>query len=155
MIEIRVDAHGAIVDGFAVAEITRYTRHVEDVLGDRAVTMIRAYLPSQYMYLGHNGGDPRHNPIPADAGRLQESIHTERSVADSEVVVGDAVTYGAWIEGVSSLNAVVWPGRARRGLSSRFPGYHTFRVMTQVLRDVAVDIAYSELPTYIEEINTY
>lgn len=152
-IRIDFDTSGPLFDGSAVGVIHRYGEHVAEVLGDEGVTRIRAYLPTQYMYLGHNGGDPQHNPVPPDAGALAASVQAERQAPERMVIYGDRVTYGAWIEGTSDLNSVVWPGRIRRGLGGRFPGYHTFRKISQEIDVDATDIATRELPPYIGELN--
>jgi hypothetical protein len=152
-IDLTVDAHGVVFDGMAGAIVHDYAMHTENVIADRGVTEIRAYLPTQYMYLGHHGGDPVNNPVPANAGYLASRVHTERQT-DNEVLITDTpVTYGPWIEGDSPLNSVVWPGRMRRGLSGRFPGYHAFRTIAQVLDGQALGIAEGELPPYIEALN--
>ena len=130
-----------------------YCRHIEQKIGDYGVTLIRAYLPTQYMYLGHSGGDPQHNPIPATAGQLQASIQTERQRQDAVLIRGDLVTYGAWIEGIDAKNLIYWRGRIQRGLPGRFPGYHTFRIITDVLNNEAEDMAVSELPPFVRELN--
>jgi hypothetical protein len=148
-----VSESGPLFDGSAPGIIHRYSEHLAGVIGDRAVTDIRAYLPTQYMYLGHHGGDPKHNPVPSSAGALAASVQAERQTPESVLVRGDRVTYGAWIEGVDALNNVVWAGRVRRGLSPRFPGYHTFRIIAQELNGQAVMIAEDELPPYIGELN--
>jgi hypothetical protein len=131
-----------------------YLRHTEQVIGDRGVTLIRAYLPTQYMYLGHHGGTPKHNPVPGNAGMLAASIATERQVPDAVAIRGDLVTYGAWIEGVDPMNLIPWKGRIRRGLSPRFPGYHTFRIISDVLDKAAEDIMVEELPPFLRELNS-
>jgi len=151
-IRISVDISGPIARGEAPMIMHRYKVHTEEVIAERGVSMIRAYLPTQYMYLGHNGGDPIHNPIPPNAGALAASI-TDVAFDDMRLIRGDLVSYGAWIEGVDALNMVAWPGRVRRGLSPRFEGYHTFRIITQELRSVAGDIAEAELPRYLDELN--
>lgn len=152
-LEISVDASGAVFDGRAIEEMYRYTQQVEERIGEEGVTRIRAYLPTQYMYLGHHGGDPVHNPIPVNAGMLQAAIHSERQTPEQVIVTDTPVTYGDWIEGVSALNLVIWRGRLRRGLSGRFPGYHTFRIITQILDAEAGNIAEGELPPYLAMIN--
>jgi hypothetical protein len=148
-----MDTRGPLFDGRAESILGRYSSHLADFISERAVTDIRAYLPTQYMYLGHHGGDPRHNPVPADAGRLAASVLAERQTANEYLVRGDLVTYGAWIEGTSLMNEVIWPGRLRRGLSGRFPGYHTFRIIAQELNAEAVVIAEQELIPYLGELN--
>ena len=154
-IYIDVELHGSIPAGIVPEIIHRYKLHLEGVLGDTGVDLIRAYLPTQYMYLGFNGGDPYYNPVPPNAGALVASIHTDRAAADHQLIVGDDLVYGPWIEGVAVGNTFIWPGRIQRGLSARFPGYHTFRKITQVLDAAVSDIAYREIQPYIREINDY
>jgi len=155
MVMIRIDAraHGSLLSGLARRILGRYKEDVVGKVADEGVNMIRLYLPEHYMYLGHEGGDPRHNPVPPNAGTLVESIHTDRASTDRALIIGDDVIYGAWIEGDAVGNSFIWPGRVKRGLSPRFPGYHAFRTVAQVLQDRAVEVAYRELPGYIEEIN--
>jgi hypothetical protein len=152
---ITVNLRGPISDGLSADILHRYKIHIEKVLADMGVNLIRAYLPTQYMYLGNNGGWAYHNPVPPDAGALVASIHTQDAVTDGQLVTTDSAIVGPWIEGVAIGNTFFWPGRVRRGLSPRFPGYHTFRKMTQVLDSAAHDIAYTELQPYIEELNDY
>jgi hypothetical protein len=151
-IKIEADIRGPIVDGMAQAEVDRFKMHVERVLGDTGVTMIRAYLETQYMYLGHHGGTPRFNPVPANAGYLQASVHTELAVDESVLIVDDPVVYGSWIEGVSPMNLVVWPHH-RNPPPRRFRGYHAFRKIGESLNAIALPIAYRELPVYIRMMN--
>jgi hypothetical protein len=152
MFEITVDTDGPLFDGVAEAEVGRYLEHVITSLTETGVTMIKAYLPTQYMYLGHHGGTPEFNPVPANAGYLQRSIHSERQTSDRALITDTPVTYGPWIEGISTLNLIVWPHR-RNPPARRFPGYHTFRVITQVLDGMVEDIALTELPPYLERMN--
>jgi hypothetical protein len=152
---IDVTLHGSIPAGVAPAIIHRYKVHLEEKLGDLGVNLVRAYLPTQYMYLGQHGGTPRKNPVPPGAGALVASIHTRRDTTDAQLVVGDDLIYGPWIEGVAIGNTFFYPGRVRAGQSARFPGYHTFRKMTQVLDQATPDIAYTEIQPYIREINNY
>lgn len=150
--DVIVTDHGPFFDGQAEAAVVAYARHVEQKLGDVAVSKIRAYLPTQYMYLGHHGGTPEFNPVPPDAGALAASVHTERAVEDGALIVTDRVTYGPWIEGVSALNAVVWP-HYRNPPPRRFPGYHSFRLIAQELQIEAADIAQAEIAPYLTEMN--
>lgn len=152
-INIHVRASGPMFEGDSEGIMHRYLEDVVGRLGEEAVNRIRAYLPTQYMYLGHNGGDPVHNPVPSDAGALAASIQTDRQSPEMVQVLGDRVSYGSWIEGDSTLNAVMWPGRVRRGLPARFPGYHAFRLITQELNAEAADIAESMLPPYLAALN--
>lgn len=155
IINYSVDLKGVIAHDAWGPIMNRYRIHLEQTLAERGQRMIRAYLPTQYMYLGNNGGDPRNNPIPPDAGRLQESVVTDFVSEGYYLVKTDEVIVGPWIEGVAVGNTFIWPGRIRRGLSPRFPGYHAFRHATQVLNDVAFEVAERELPYYIEQLETY
>jgi hypothetical protein len=151
-LHIEVNLSGPIVTGMAQREVERFARHVEDTLGEIGVPMIRNYLETQYMYLGHHGGTPRFNPIPANAGELQASVHTERATEDSLLITDDPVIYGAWIEGTDSKNLIVWPHR-RNPPPRRFPGYHAFRRIAKSLNAMATPIAYRELPLFIRMMN--
>lgn len=151
--DIHIDFTGPVFDGRAEGLADAYLQRVEDVIGARGVTLIRAYLPTQYMYLGHHGGTPNRNPVPGSAGMLAASVQTERQVEDAVIIRGDLVSYGPWIEGVDPKNLVPWKGRLRRGLSARFPGYHTFRIISEVLDNEAQDIATRELPPFLREMN--
>lgn len=151
-LEISVDASGPVFDGIARAEARRYAHDLETQLGDDGVAMIRAYLPTQYMYLGHHGGTPRYNPVPANAGFLESQIHTERQTEDSLIVTDTPVTYGAWIEGVDPSNWIIYH-QHRNPPARRFPGYHTFRVITQKLDSEAEGRALGMLPPYLDAMN--
>ena len=149
-----VDAVGSVFNGRWPIIMDDYVQHIQDSLAEEAITRIRTYLPNQYMYLGHNGGSPLYNPIPANAGELVAAIHSERQTEERVIVTDTPVTYGPWIEGVSALNEVVWPGRLRRGLPGRFPGYHTFRIVAQQLDAEAGLVAERDLYPYLIELNT-
>jgi hypothetical protein len=154
-LNFEVTMDGPLFDGRVLEIIDRYKIQLGDKIADWAVTYIRAYLPEQYMYLGHNGGDPKHNPVPGNSGELQASITSERATPELTQVHGDRVVQGAWIEGVSDMNAVIWKGRLRRGLPGRFPGYHTFRIATQELQIESRYIADNEIQMYLVEINAF
>jgi hypothetical protein len=152
LIDVDVDSSGPVFDGMAYELSREFTHHVEDTLGEMGVSMIRAYLPTQYMYLGHHGGTPRYNPIPPNAGFLQASIHTERMTEDSLLITDTPVTYGPWIEGTSDLNWVMYH-QHRNPPPRRFPGYHAFRKIGQSLEAMAGPIAFRELLPYLRAMN--
>lgn len=156
-INITVTTSGPIFDGRAPGIVQDFCRAAEDHIGDIGVNRIRVYLPTQYMYLGNNGGDPKHNPVPSDAGYLAEHIQWERDTPSS-INVNDggypAVIYGPWIEGIAPGNeyfGVV--GRTKRGLPPRFPGYHAFQKIYEQLDVEAADLAQEVLPPYLVALN--
>ena len=152
-IEFHVDIHGAVWSGMAQDEVQRYRQRVLEVVSGVGETAIKHYLPTQYMYLGHHGGTPQFNPVPSNAGALEAAIHTEQAIQDVVLIVDTPVQYGAWIEGIDPLNMVIWPHR-RNPPARRFPGYHTFRKIAQVLQaGQAGVIARKELPPYITAMN--
>jgi hypothetical protein len=138
--------------------MNRYDHAAEDHLADVCVHRIRVYLPTQYMYLGHNGGDPVHNPVPPDAGYLVSTIHSRREDSEAMLVLDGGypqVIYGPWIEGIAPGN---WyfgiTGRLKRGLSpARFPGYHAFRKISFEVQQESADLAQQDLPPYLAELN--
>jgi hypothetical protein len=152
-ITIHCNIHGSIVNGMAEREINRYKAHIIDTVSDKAVTDIRNYLPTQYMYLGHHGGTPETNPVPANAGALEAAIHSEHQSPNASLVSDDPITYGAWIEGIDPANFIVWPHR-RNPPPRRFPGYFTFRKIATILQaGEAGLIAERELPPYLTAMN--
>jgi hypothetical protein len=150
-LSVRIDTTGPLFTGLAQEEVKQFAHHIEEVLGEMGVSMIRTYLPTQYMYLGHHGGTPDTNPIPSNAGELVASIHTV-DVEEAVIVTDDPVTYGPWIEGISNLNLVIWPHR-KNPPARRFPGYHAFRKITQSLDAMAVPVAVRELQPYLRRMN--
>ena len=139
--DIEISTRGPLFDGRAEAAMHAYTREVERYIADKAVSRIRAYLPTQYMYLGHHGGTPEDNPVPPNAGWLQANIIATEQV-DDVVVTDNDVVYGPWIEGVSSRN-----------MTSRFKGYHTFRLIGQQLEMEAGVLAEEIIGPYLREMN--
>lgn len=66
-------------------------------------------------------------------GAYRSHVH-----ASLDRVVDGGVVYGPWLEGVGSRNR-----------TTRFKGYHTFRLVKQRLREKAGPIAERELPKYL------
>jgi hypothetical protein len=113
--------------------LRRYKGRATGKIADFGVTVIQAYLPSQFKY-------DRPDPHP---GLYVSQIHTELMVDDSAMITDTPVVYGPWLEGVGSRNFPV----------TRFRGYHTFRVMTRVVDAAAGGIADIELQPYLGELN--
>lgn len=157
IIDFDIETHGSVFDGAWEGILMSYRSHVEEDLADTAVSRIKRYLPTQYMYMGNNGGDPADNPPPADAGYLVSQIQWDRATYDS-VIVNDggypAMIYGPWIEGIGPGNLYFGAkGRTARGLSPRFSGYHAFAKISNELQLEAADLAESMLPPYLAALN--
>jgi len=74
-------------------------------------------------------------------GYYRSHIQKERQGKDWHVH-DDNVVYGGWLEGVSSRNQ-----------STRFKGYHSFRLVLQDIRKVAIDIAAKVFSQHVDRLN--
>jgi hypothetical protein len=124
---------GPLFDGRAAAEVRLYCRETEEFLAEEAARRIQEFLPTQYKYLGHGGGNPKDNPQPSNAGYYE--AHGAR-VTDSDVI------YGPWLEGVSERNQAY-----------RFPGYGAFRRASQQLDMESAVIADRKMAPYVAAMN--
>ncbi len=132
---------GPVFNGRAAMEAHAYCRTTEAAIGQEAEARIKEYLPTQYKYLGHSGGNPQDNPVPPNAGFYESQIHAEQT-AEGTVVTDDEVVYGPWLEGVSSRNEAY-----------RFPGYGAFRQVGQQLEIDSLRIAETRLAPYLIAMN--
>ena len=139
-ISVTVDAHGPVFDGAIPGIMEAYQYHITESLGDIAVNLIKAYLPTVYKY----PHDPAslHGTKHFIPGLYVSDIHTDRASVDLNLVHDTPVVYGPWLEGVGSQNA-----------TTRFKGYHTFRKIAQQLDVEAGGIANAEIQPYIAEMN--
>lgn len=139
-ISFDVEASGPVFNGDWAFTILRYRYILTKTLGDRAVNMIKAYLPTQYKYLSNP--ESLHGTKHFHPGLYESDIHTDRSTADVNLVHDTPVVYGPWLEGLGSRNQ-----------TTRFKGYHTFRKMAQMLNLEAEAIAEDVIQIYIRELN--
>ena len=123
---ISVTKHGPLFDGRAQAALTAYVRAAEGVVADEGVNRVQARL-----------GSVLKNPT----GFYESSIVTDRASVGE--VIHDGTAYGPWLEGVSSRNQ-----------SSRFKGYHMFRLVTQQLDRSAGGIAQRVLGPFLARMNS-
>ena len=122
MIEVQAFARGPVFDGRAETAMDAFLQEANQEVADEGVSMIRNRLSGVLQH---------------PTGAYQAAIHTERHGQDWQLL-DDRGPKGPWLEGVS-----------RRNSSTRFKGYHTFRLATQQLRAVAPDIAQRVLPPYL------
>jgi hypothetical protein len=104
---ITITASGPIYDGEASRVAHKYTDAVADRLAKEAYDYIQSRLP---------------RVIKVFTGRYSASIHIDRAQLD-RVITDYPTVYGPWLEGVGSRN---FP-------TTRFKGYHTFRIASQSL----------------------
>jgi hypothetical protein len=124
-----VQVSGPLYDGTAPGIIDRYMKSAKDKIGQHAEDEVHARL-----------GEVIRHPT----GYYEGHIHTEMQ-ADDLVVTDTPVVYGPWLEGVGSRNSP----------KTRFPGYHTFLLVSQKLDGEAEALADAELDEggYIEALN--
>ena len=122
-----VTTHGPLFDGRAEAIMERYASAARDDIAQAGVDRIHVRLSEV---------------LRRNTGFYEAHIHTERQI-DDLIITDTPIVYGPWLEGVSSRN-----------ITTRFKGYHTFRVVSQQLEMDAGDIAQHTLDKgYIEELN--
>lgn len=103
---VYVDVHGPIFNGMAEAELKVMMRDVVEAVTAQGVDDIHAHLPG---VLQHPTGTYEASvvgTVPRTRGRIFSDL-----------------VYSAWLEGTS-----------RRNQSTRFKGYHTFRIIAAQLR---------------------
>lgn len=84
----------------------------------------------------------QHQFFRASTGNYESHIRVEGSGPSLKINDGGRIAYGPWLEGVGSRNR-----------TTRFKGYHIFRVVTQVLQGKAVTIAERVSPRFIARLN--
>lgn len=119
MAEVVIESSGPLFDGRAVGIVERYTVAARDRLAQEGENRVHARL---------------HEVLRHPTGYYESHIHTDRQINDL-VITDTPVVYGPWLEGVGSRNSP----------ATRFPGYFTFRLVSQVLNAEAGEIAQREL----------
>jgi hypothetical protein len=119
---VSVTFHGPLFDGRADVALEAFPIAAAAAIGDAAYLDIRRTL-----------GRVLRNPTGFYESRVQHTMAGDQGfVHDSNVI------YGPWLEGTGSRNA-----------TTRFKGYHTFRLVTQRIDARCVDIAQGVLDGYL------
>lgn len=71
-----------------------------------------------------------HDFLRHPTGYYESRIRVSRAIADTDLVHDSNVVYGPWLEGVGSRNR-----------TTRFKGYHVFRIVAGGMQQRAVDVA--------------
>lgn len=125
MTTVTVTASGPLFDGRAEAAMDAFPIAATAAIGDEAYTDVRRTL-----------GRVLRNPTGYYESRIQHTMAGDQGfVHDSNVI------YGPWLEGTGSRNA-----------TTRFKGYHTFRLVTQRIDSRCVDIAQGVLDGYLQRM---
>lgn len=116
---------GPLFDGRAAAAMEAFPIAATAAIGDEAYLDVRRTL-----------GRVLRNPTGYYESRIQHNMAGDLGfVHDSNVI------YGGWLEGTSSRNQ-----------TTRFKGYHTFRLVTQRIDARCVDIAQGVLDGYLQRM---
>src|SRR5258706_3952179 len=113
--------HGPLFDGRAEAALGEYLRVMPEKIAGKGKDMVREHLNAVIMQ---------------NRGVYVSRVHV-RSLGGTQIISNDMV-YSPWIEGVS-----------RRNHSTRFKGYHTFRLIGQELDARAEPMAEEILRPYL------
>jgi hypothetical protein len=120
-----VSATGPLADGMAEAAVREWLDATVKAVAKEGIDMLRAF-PMDKTGRAH--------------GAFENSLQIVRRNLDA-IIPGPmitGVTWGPWLEGVS-----------KRNQSTRFKGYHLFRITRDRLQEKAPGIAEAELAKYI------
>lgn len=125
MADVQVNLSGPLFDGRAAVAYEAFAVAATAAIGDEA-----------YLDVRHTLGRVLRNPT----GYYESNImHT--MAGDTSYVHDSNVIYGPWLEGTGSRNK-----------TTRFKGYHTFRLVTQRIDARSVDIAQRVLDGYLRRM---
>lgn len=122
---VEVDVSGPIFDGRALAAVDAFLEDAKDEVGAQASAEVHLILDRSI----------RH-PTPY----YETQVHVERAGMDRSVN-DRGVVYGAWLEGVGSRN-----------LTTRFKGYHAFRIATAVVEQRVEELVQPALRRHLPEM---
>jgi hypothetical protein len=122
---IETHTHGPLFNGRAAAATVAMSHSIEGAVAQDGVNKIHQRL-----------GEVLQNP----SGFYESRVVTERR-GDNNVIT-DNVVYSGWLEGTSSRNQ-----------STRFKGYHTFRMVQQELEHTAGETASKAAHPYMLAMN--
>lgn len=127
MVTVIVKTHGMIFDGKWAAILEAGIKQAQNDVGDYAISAIKNNLDD--VLIENNGG-------------YVGSIHSEWETDD--LAVTDGTVYGPWLEGLGTRNA-----------TSRFKGYWTFRLTTDVIKEKVDVVAEPAIAAAVASINVY
>lgn len=138
-----VKCSGPLFDGRAESAARRGNEAIRSHLADEGEKLAAAALAGSIRH--HGSGKAVRDVTDTDKSRAyQTGKYTMPVVADRSetIVTTDLASYGPWLEGTGSRN-----------LTTRFKGYHSFRLAGQALDRMAVPLADRAFEPYIREMN--
>lgn len=126
-VNMKVDQRGPIFNAaVSRAAANRMIVNINDAIAEEGVQRVKAHL---------------HAVLKNPTGYYESQITVDRRVI-YRGVTDNNVVYGGWLEGNSSRNK-----------TTRFKGYHTFRIVKQTLDKDSVQIAKPYVERYVREMN--
>ena len=138
-----VKVSGPMFDGRAADALKRGIEQARKTVADNGARLAAAALTSSIRHQ-HSGRAVHGVTTTARSRAYQTGKYTLPVAAgpDETIVTTDLATYGPWLEGTGSRND-----------STRFKGYHSFRLAGQELDRVAGHLAEVALAPYVREMN--
>lgn len=124
-VDVRVRYSGPMFDNTGMRLLRDTNDDIEDDVVELAERLINARLPQVLR-----------NPT----GRFQSTIHIVHTA--DPYVDGEGTIYGRWLEGEGSRNR-----------TTRFKGYHTFRIVAQMTDHAAGPVAEREIAHMARRLN--
>jgi hypothetical protein len=125
-VSFEVSTDGPILHGRGPEITHHWMDEVKRDIADEGEAMLRAFVM---------------NKSGPSTGHYQSEIQTRTVAPYNDLIIHDPVVYGPWLEGVSERNR-----------STRFKGYHLWRITRQKLRAKAPEIAQAKLPELSERL---
>lgn len=122
---VEIDLNGPLFDGRALAAVDAFLEDAKDAVAGQASAEVHLILDRSI----------RH-PTPY----YETQVHVERAGTDRSVN-DRGVVYGPWLEGVGSRN-----------LTTRFKGYHAFRIATQLVEQQVDRLVEPALRRHLPEM---
>lgn len=126
MYAIDVDVSGPLFDGRIEPEVSGYALEARQEVAQQALSEVQQLLDRAIKF-----------PTP-----YYETQVVHQMFASADVVHDRDIVYGPWLEGTS-----------QRNLTTRFKGYHSFRLATQAIEGNVDAILETVLQKYIRRMN--
>ena len=138
-----VTLSGPLFDGQAERIVARACEAIRARISEEGERLAQATLTGAVRT--HPTGRAERSAVTTETSRVFQSGRYTMPVTvsrDETAVTSDLASYGPWLEGASSRN-----------LTTRFRGYHSFRLAGQELGRLAPGIADETLQPYIRQLN--
>ena len=141
-----VDLSGPLLDGTAERAAARAMVAIRHVVAEEGKMLAARRLNASIRH--HGTGKAVSSITKTDWSVVYETDGSGKTytmpimaLPGETIVTSDLATYGPWLEGTGSRNE-----------TTRFKGYHSFRLASRELEGVATDLANAALRPFLEEM---